>query len=311
MGVLHMDFEIMHGVPGRGTKNPLRVLVIGNSFSRSLIRALPQIMAAQSRYALDLTDMYIGGCSLERHVNEYETAVADPEHKPYRIDRIAPGGVLEPDYMSNLPEMLKDRTYDLVTIQQASPYSFRPDSWTPWSDRLIAIVRAALPEVKIVIQETWSYRPDSPRFADWGIDSDMMFKYLREVYAERSRHYGFEVIPTGDAVETFRRRSDFRFAGFDPVRVARIRFPQLPPDGGDIVGSYRWKEDENGVPVLTLDAIHLNRAGEYLQACVWFGALFGADGRAIRYVPDHLSAQQSALLRECAALALEGKPELQ
>ena len=84
----------------------------------------------------------------------------------------------------------------------------------------------------------------------------------------------------------------------------------MPPDDGDIVGSYRWKEDENGVPKLTLDAIHLNRAGEYLQACVWFGALFGADVRAIGYVPEHLSAQKAALLRECAALALAGKTEL-
>ena len=86
-----MDLNIMHGVPGAG--RPLRVLVIGNSFSRSLIRELPQLMAAQSEYDLDLTDMFIGGCSLERHINEYETAVADPEHKPYRIDRIAPGGL--------------------------------------------------------------------------------------------------------------------------------------------------------------------------------------------------------------------------
>ena len=305
-----MDFDIMHGVPGLGTEKPLRVLVIGNSFSRSLIRELPQVMAAQDRYDLDLNDMFIGGCSLERHINEYETAVADPEHQPYRIDRIAPGGVLEPDYMSNLPAMLKLGNYDLVTIQQASPYSFRPDSWTPWGDKLVAIVRDALPGVKIVIQETWSYRPDSPRFADWGINSDMMFKYLREVYLDRSRHYGFEVIPTGDAVETFRRRYGFRFAGFDPERVARIEYPQLPPDDGDIVGSYRWKEDENGKMVLTLDAIHLNRAGQYLQACVWFGSLFGADVRAIKYVPEHLSADKAALLRECAALALEGKPEL-
>ena len=306
-----MDFDIMHGFPGRGTESgkPLRVLVIGNSFSRSLIRELPQLMAAQNEYTLDLTNMFIGGCSLERHINEYETALADPEHKPYRIDRIAPGGVLEPDYMSNLPEMLKAREYDLVSIQQASPYSFRPESWVPWGDQLVAIVREALPEAKFVIQETWSYRPDSPRFADWGIDSDTMFKWLREVYLERSRRFGFPVIPTGDAVQTFRQRSAYRFAGFDPARVARIEYPQVPPADSDIVGSYRWKEDENGVMKLTLDAIHLNSAGQYLQACVWFGALFGADVRAIEYVPDHLSAQQATLLRECAALALEGKPE--
>ena len=121
-----MDFNIMHGVAGRGAGTPLRVLVIGNSFSRSLIRELPQLMAAQKKYDLDLTDMFIGGCSLERHINEYETAVAAPEHKPYRIDRIAPGGVLEPDYMSNLPEMLATgRTYDLVTITT--------DQWIIWN----------------------------------------------------------------------------------------------------------------------------------------------------------------------------------
>ena len=74
-----------------------------------------------------------------------------------------------------------------------------------------------------------------------------------------------------------------------------------------MVGQYRWKRDEAGRPVLSVDTTHLNRFGEYLQACVWFGALFGTDVREIGYAPSFVSPDMAALLRSCAARALAGK----
>ena len=46
---------------GAAEKKPLRVLMIGNSFSLSVMRELPNIVDAQDVYALDITSMYIGG----------------------------------------------------------------------------------------------------------------------------------------------------------------------------------------------------------------------------------------------------------
>ena len=120
-----MFFAACCAVVAAAAEKPLRVLIIGNSFSVSTMHELPNIMNAQDKHKLDITSMYIGGCSLERHINEYEKAVADPSHKPYKIRRFVSGKQELEEYKSNLPEQLAKEPYDIVTIQQASPSSWR------------------------------------------------------------------------------------------------------------------------------------------------------------------------------------------
>ena len=65
----------------------------------------------------------------------------------------------------------------------------------------------------------------------------------------------------------------------------------------DVVGNF-WT-DEGGVD--HADTIHLNRDGEYLQACVWTAKLFGADVTKLQSVPETLKTPaNAALLRACA-----------
>ena len=45
----------------------VKVLMIGNSFSICVLHEMPKI-AADLNLPLDLCSMYIGGCSLERHM---------------------------------------------------------------------------------------------------------------------------------------------------------------------------------------------------------------------------------------------------
>ena len=293
-----------------GAEKPLRVLIIGNSFSLSAMNELPNIMRSQDKHKLDITSMYIGGCSLERHIKEYETALKDPSHKPYKILRFISGREKLDKYSGNLPEELKKAPYDIVTIQQASAQSWRPASWKPWGDKLIEVVRKAQPKAEIVIQQTWSYRSDARSLARWKISSEEMFRRLRKVYRERAKHYGFRVIPAGDAVQLYRHLAPVKYVPPTKTELAKLKRPQLPEDRADTVGRDRWIF-KDGKWQLRIECNHLNRRGEYMQSCVWYGFLFGEDVEKIAYTPDYIKpAEDAALLRKCAALALAGKTDL-
>ena len=67
-------------------EKPLRVLMIGNSFSLSNIRQMPQI-AASMGLSLDLASLHIGGCSLERHWNNVLAASTNATFRPCSFNR--------------------------------------------------------------------------------------------------------------------------------------------------------------------------------------------------------------------------------
>src|SRR5574344_634502 len=58
------DAEAAAGQPG--VDRPLKVLMIGNSFSVCVLKQMPQI-AADLGCKLDLCSLYIGGCPLVKH----------------------------------------------------------------------------------------------------------------------------------------------------------------------------------------------------------------------------------------------------
>jgi len=274
------------GEDERGTK----VLMIGNSFSICCLRHLPQV-AADRGVDLDLASLYIGGCSLKRH---WENAEKDgAEHKgfrPYRFGRNRFGKFTESKM--NVCEALRLAKWDIVTVQQASHDSWKPETYHPYGDRLIAKIRELAPQAKIVVQETWSYTPWDKRLKSWKLDQDGMYERLHAAYAGFARPYGLDVIPFGTAVQQWRRRL--------PVKYTERSF------GGDVVGG-RGQSDEDDFKrtpdntwVPNSDVFHLNEKGEYFQALVWAVHLFGADLTELEYRPDCVTEDEAKLMREIA-----------
>jgi hypothetical protein len=72
----------------------------------------------------------------------------------------------------------------------------------------------------------------------------------------------------------------------------------------DIVGRDFWRKDENGELVPGIDTNHLNFRGEYLQACVWYGKLFGENPENISYEHPDISRSECQFMRRCAKEAL-------
>lgn len=278
------------------SRKSLKVLMIGNSFSISCTRQMPQI-AADLGLELDLCSMYIGGCSLERHWNNVKLAAKDPNAAPYHMVRFVNGkrvcgdGSNKSISHSNIPQMLKREKWDIVTIQQASHFSWKSESYHPFGDELVATIRELSPQAEIVVQETWSYTPWDPRLKKWGIDQNEMYAFLHDAYRSFAGKYNLRLIPFGTAVQAWRKAL--------PVMYTENSY------GGDVVGGGTKPAEQHfkqvdGKWVPDSDSFHLSRSGEYFQSLVWTAFLFGADVTNCNYRPDFVSEGDAALMKKVA-----------
>ena len=245
----------------------LKVLMIGNSFSKSVTKQFPQLVAA-SGLSLKLCSLYIGGCPLWLHVENVLETAADPEAVQYDVDEYETGA--EPVAgRGSVNRLLTQDAWDIVTIQQASQECWNYANYQPYAKQLIGFVRRLCPGAEIVIQETWAYNTVAPRLEAWGFGQRGMHERLVACYGMLAAETGFRVIPTGDAVQIFREQN-----------------PGLPDPVNGVEGG---------------DTIHLtNPAGTYLQACVWLAKLYGRNPIGAGYVPDTLPPEHAAALQNAA-----------
>ena len=283
--------------PAVCSRKPLKVLMIGNSFSICVLKEMPAI-AKDLDLPLDICSLYIGGCSLERHMQN----VNAPETKPYKISwryvstdkdavpfmaLLGKGGKDDKEYRANIPEMLKSDAWDVVTIQQASHGSWQPATYEPYGTQLIKTIKELAPQAKIVVQQTWSYTPWDGRLKKWGLDQNTMFGALEAAYADFAMRHGLEIIPTGKAVQTYRR-------------TLPVVYTEKSNDD-DVCGTSTFVE-KDGKWSPKGDVFHFNARGEFLQGLVWTAKLFNVDVTQGAYVPKCLETQpeRAKLMRKIA-----------
>ena len=279
----------------------MNLLTIGNSFTDSLDRFLIPVARA-ANCAIHFERANFGGCELARHWSYIEAEERDERCRIYQWGS------------RKLRTILAARPWDVVTIQQASHDSWRPETFQPYADNIIAFVRTHAPGAEVIIQQTWAYRADHPQFqpgSEWGISQAEMYAKLTENYLQLAEHAALRIIPTGYAVELTRRNGAVKFVNYDPALLTKLVWPDLPPQAGDVVGQCQWRKDPaSGELVLARDLIHLNVRGQYLQACVWLAFLCGCDCRKLEFVPEEIGASDAAFLRETAQQAVEEFPRL-
>lgn len=274
-------------------QSEVKVLTIGNSFAESVFVFLPQIVKSIPNCKLTIDRANIGGCSLQRHWEEHLKSEKDPSHKPY-------------NRKYSLKDKLLSQKWDIVTIQQASILSFKEESFYPYADNLIGLIKKYAPQAEIVIQQTWSYRADHPSLItgkkNW--NQNVMFEKLAANYKKLAEKYSLRVIPTGLAVQISRKESPVKFKLYDLNMVEKLNWPDLPPQAGDVVGDFSWKK-RKGKMILFRDSIHLNDRGRYLQACLWFAFLYKRKCDEIRFVPKNIGDEDALMLQKFAQKAID------
>ena len=136
----------------------MNVLAIGNSFSEDATRYLRGIARADGE-TLNVVNLYIGGCSLEKHFRNMHS-----EAKAYELQYNGE----KTGFFVSIKDALLNRRWDVVTLQQASPVSFDKDSYFPYINELAEYVRRYSPKAKIYIHQTWAYEDGSERLAKLG-----------------------------------------------------------------------------------------------------------------------------------------------
>lgn len=284
----------------QASEDSIRVLAIGNSFADNALTYLSDIANAAGKQ-VQIGKACLGGCDLERHmrhVDAYEADPTDPEGSPYN------GG------KKSLPQLLQEQPWDYVTIQQVSHKSFRPETYHPYVDRLIATICKYAPQAEIVIHQTWAYRDDHEFFGEPGLNPDSMYRGLGSAYDALSRKTGFRQIPSGDAMEAARQDSEWGSfvpdPDFDPETA---EYPALPQHDKRALhnGWYGWRQDEKtGKWFLSRDCIHANREGKYLVGCVWFEFFFDTSVVENSFAPEGMSSDDAAILQRIAHRVVGG-----
>ncbi len=175
----------------------MKILSIGNSFSQDAHRWL-HALAEKEGVDLQTVNLYIGGCSLERHWNN---VVSD--EAAYDLEINGGAGVRK----IALSEALTLDTFDVVTVQQVSGQSGIPKSYEPYLTNLVALVREKQPQAALYFHQTWAYELDSQHgsFPLYHCDQEEMYRRLSEVIADAAKRIDATIIPVGDAIQTVRR----------------------------------------------------------------------------------------------------------
>lgn len=287
--MLFLLLSLSSQILGQDKNQALRILVIGNSFSRNATSYLQAITKEKGK-KLVIGSAELGGHSLEQHWKYVEAAEANPEDsvgKPYRG--------------KSLKMLLTSGTWDMVTLQQYSYLSADLESYSPYAAKLYAYIKALQPNAEIILHQTWAYRSDAKKFGrvkagQLAKDQTEMWQKSREAYHAIAKQLKTRIIPVGDAfnkvasdpAHTYKKDEGFDY--LSPV------FPNLPDQTNSLNVGYYW----NAKKGFAFDANHANEAGRYLGSLIWYAFLFKDAAENVQFVPAQVSADMAKYLKKVA-----------
>lgn len=281
-----------------GDTKTVRLLTIGNSFSRNATNHLDDLAKAGG-HTLIHTPIVVGGASLELHS---ERALAHAKDARNKAGLYSNG--------RSLVQELKAEKWDYVTIQQASIKSHDFSTYQPHAGRLRSLIQEHAPTARLLVHQTWAYRKDDPRFTKpSGKPGEPktqaeMYAGLTHAYTMLAKELGAGLLPVGDAFYLADTDPQWAYQTDTAFNSKTARHPALPDQKHSLHVGWRWKKGTNGRNTLGMDGHHANTAGEYLGACVWYEVLFGESPVGNSYIPDQTDPAYARFLQETAHRAV-------
>jgi len=227
------------------TVKSVKILAIGNSFSKDAMAHLYTVLKAEGVEQILLGNLYIGGCTLDKHA-----ANAKSGEQAYKFYINSAGEWMTHPMMVSLLEGVKYEQWDIITMQQGSPKSGMADEYQPHLDELIAFVNEnkTNPDAKLYWHMTWAYQSDSTQTAFKRYGNDQMTMYLGIVNALKEAVEPTEafsmLLPVGTAIQNAR-------TGFVGDTLTRDGFHLS--DLGRLIASYTWYAVLDGQPLYTVN----------------------------------------------------------
>lgn len=245
----------------------VRILAIGNSFSQDAVEQYLHELAEAEGISTIIGNMFIGGCSLERHVkNARDNAPA------YAYRKIGTDGKKREKGKMSLETVLADEDWDYVSLQQASPFSGMYETYEASLPELIEYVKARLPKkTKLMLHQTWAYASTSRHsgFKNYNCNQLTMYQAIADAVKKAAKANKIKiVIPSGTAIQN-----------------ARTSF----------IGDH-----------LNRDGYHLDvKIGRYTAACTWFERIFKHNVIGNPYTPEGLDEARKAVAQKAAHAAVK------
>ncbi len=245
----------------------VRILAIGNSFSQDAVEQYLHELADAEGISTIIGNMFIGGCSLERHVkNARDNAPA------YAYRKIGTDGKKRERGKMSLEAVLADEDWDYVSLQQASPFSGMYETYEASLPELIEYVKARLPKkTKLMLHQTWAYASTSKHsgFKNYNCNQLTMYQAITDAVKKAAKVNKIKiVIPSGTAIQN-----------------ARTSF----------IGDH-----------LNRDGYHLDvKIGRYTAACTWFECIFKHNVVGNPYGPEGVDEARKAVAQKAAHAAVK------
>ena len=247
----------------------IKILAIGNSFSEDAIEQYLHELADADGIETIIGNLFIGGCSLERHMQCVNGNLPD-----YRYRKIGVDGVTKETPKCDIARAIADEEWDYVSVQQASHFSGDYTTYQPYLSQLVAYVKAhTKKDVKIVFHQTWAYAQNSDHggFKRYGNSQKQMYDAINGALKQVIKDIHPDVIvPSGTAIQNARTSS---------------------------IGDN-----------MNRDGYHLNLLyGRYTAACTWFQAIFKRSVVGNSYAPEGVTFEQKTIAQKAASAAVKHK----
>lgn len=241
-----------------------KILAVGNSFSRDAVEQYLWELAYANGEKCIIGNLYIGGCPINRHVDN-----ARNDTPAYEYRKIGTNGIRIQTDNKRLDEALREEQWDIVTVQQASYDSGNYDSFSLLPE-LVAYIRARVPSyTKVLFHQTWAYAQTSTHSGFKRYDNNQMTMYraIVECATKAARENNLQgIIPAGTAIQ-----------------IARST------ELGDN---------------LNADGYHLDHlVGRYIAACTWYEYIFKRNVKGNRFAPKGMTKKQKKLAQYSAHAA--------
>ena len=262
-----LSFALIFGASSfAAQRDTVKVLAIGNSFSEDAVEEHLSSLAQAEGLTVVIGNMYIGGCSLERHVNNLRGNL-----KEYRYRKFDPQGNVKEIWNYTLEQVLAEEDWDYISVQQVSSLSGKPESYNPWLPELVEFVKERQPQAEIMFHATWAYAPHSNHeaFPNYDRDQLKMYNAIIDATFQEVPKVGIKlIIPSGTAIQNARTS----FLGDD----------------------------------LTRDGFHLSKPlGRYIAACTWLEAVLGENPVGNSYCPEGVTPEQCKAAQKAAHKAVK------
>ena len=178
----------------------LKILAIGNSFSEDATYFLHDILE-DADVENRVVNLYIGGCSLERHWQNIER---DLREYQYQLNG------RKTDRFVTIDEILKEENFDVIVTQQASHDSGWSFTYEPFLGLMLEYLGKNT-KSGIILNETWAYDEgsDHPNFMRYDRDQKKMFEALKAAYEGAAQRHNLSLIHSGELVQRIRELPEY------------------------------------------------------------------------------------------------------